>query len=113
MAIIVKTENSSSLLQSIYLAIDNKKIHTWTYIVFEGKRYLTHSPEQWIKKAYLLPEVYDGELRFGIVPPRDQRIADETRGVYHGRFVEMLMGHFRTQFSVASATSQNFVPDIS
>ncbi len=33
-------------------------------------------------------------------------------GIYHGRFIEMLLTHFNTQFTLVSATPKLTKPDV-
>lgn len=108
MAVIVKTNNPSSLLQAIYKAIDDNKIETWSY---DDDGDFTHVPDQWKKKAWLRPKVYSGELRFGIVKQKDVNLSTLIYSIYHGRFIEMLLGHFDKEFTNASATAQKTEPD--
>ncbi|HEY6230816.1 MAG TPA: hypothetical protein VIW64_06115 [Pyrinomonadaceae bacterium] len=109
MAIIVKTSSASELLKAIRKAIENKKIETWSY---DSDGDFTHTPDQWNKKAWLRPKVYIGELRFGILAPQDTKMSTYIYGVYHGRFIEMLLSHFDSDFTTANATAQKTEPDI-
>lgn len=109
MAIIVKTDNPSGLLKAIYKAIDDNKVETWIY---DSDKDFTHAPAQWKNKAWLRPKVYTGELRFGILKPKNSGLSKEVYGVYHGRFIEMLLAHFDTDFTLATATAQVTDPDI-
>jgi hypothetical protein len=108
MAIIVKTNNPSGLLKAIYKAIDDNEVETWAY---DADKDFTHIPPQWKNKAWLRPEVHIGELRFGIMGQKDVRMSKTIYGVYHGRFIEMLLTHFDTDFTLATATSQVTTPD--
>ena len=108
MAIIVKTSDPSALLKAIYKAIDDKKVETWSY---DDDGDFTHTPDQWKNKAWLKPKTYTGELRLGILGPQGQTLPTVIYGVYHGRFIEMLLNHFDTEFSLATATAQKTDPD--
>ncbi len=108
MAIIVKTSDPSGLLRAIYKAIDDKKVETWIY---DNDKDFTHAPEQWRNKAWFRPKVYTGELRFGLLGPKDTKMSSVIYGVYHGRFIEMLLSHFDTEFSTATATALKAEPD--
>jgi hypothetical protein len=109
MAVIIKTSNPSGLLQAIYKAIDNKKIETWVY---DKDKDLIHTPDQWKGKAWLRPKAYNGELRFGILEPQGVKMTRLIYGVYHGRFIEMLLTHFYDQFYSAAGSAQSMEPDI-
>lgn len=108
MAIIVKTSNPSSLLQAIYKAIDNKKVETWLY---DQEKDFTHEPSQWKNQAWLRPKIYPGELRLGLLGKEGVVMKKLLYGVYHGRFIEMLLTHFDDQFSTVTATAHKTTPD--
>jgi hypothetical protein len=108
MAIIVKTNNPSGLLKAIYKAIDDKKIETWAY---DTDKDFTHVPDQWKNKAWLSPKIYTGELRLGIIGQKNTTMSKLIYGVYHGRFIEMLLTHFDRDFTTAIATAQVTEPD--
>ena len=108
MALIIKTDTPSDLLKKIYEGIDKGEIKTWEY---DSDKDFTHVPEQWYKKAFLRPKVGVGELRFGILGIQGTSLSKEIYGVYHGRFIEMLLTHFDDQFSTATATAKKTTPD--
>lgn len=109
MAIIIKTSDPSGLLKAIKKTIDEGKIETWSY---DKDGDFTHTPEQWKLQAWLRPRVYAGELRFGILKPQgEQTLKSVIYGVYHGRFIEMLLTHFDTMFVNSSATALKTEPD--
>ncbi|HSU15391.1 hypothetical protein [Longimicrobium sp.] len=109
MAIIVSTGNPGDLLKSIYKGIDDGDIETWSY---DSDGDFTHTPDQWRNKAWLVPKVGVGELRFGILKQKDVNLSKLIYGVYHGRFIEMLLNHFDNAFSGALATAHKTTPDI-
>jgi hypothetical protein len=109
MAIIVKTSSPSGLLKLIRKAIDDKKVETWSY---DSDGDFNHTPNQWKGKAWLRPKTYVGELRFGILGPQNTTMSKTIYGVYHGRFIEMLLTHFDVDFTLANATAQKTEPDI-
>ncbi len=108
MAIIVKTSNPSGLLSKIKKAIDDNSIDTWSY---DSDGDFTHKPEQWKNKAWLSPKIYSSELRFGILKQKDIKLTRSIYGIYHGRFIEMLLNHFDSDFSQAQATAMKTEPD--
>ena len=103
MAIIVNTPNATQLLTAIKKAIDKGEVDTWTY---DADGDVTHSPEQWKSKAWLRPVIAPGTLIFGLLGKKDADMTKVVYGVYHGRFIEMLLTHFDNDFSAASATAQ-------
>lgn len=105
MAINVYTSKGPVLFAAIYKAIDDKHVVTWDYTVVDGVKYLTHTPNQWNKQAWLKGSAQAGGLVFNIVPPKGQNLSTEVYAVYHGRFIEMLLAHFDKEFSSADATA--------
>ncbi len=108
MAIIIKTADPAGLLTAIKKAIDAKSIETWLY---NSDGFFTHSPEQWKYKAWFKPETTARELKFGIYPPKDDTIKSLIYGLYHGRFIEMMLNHFDKDFSEITATALIVHPD--
>lgn len=108
MAIIITNAKPQALLDKIYKAIDDKKIVTWSY---DDDKDLTHDVTQWKNKAWFRPKVYPNELRFGILGQKEAKLSTEVYAVYHGRFIEMLLAHFDSDFGHAIATSTKTDPD--
>lgn len=102
MAIVVKTENPSSLLIAIRQAIDEDRIEMWSY---DAEGDFTHTAEQWSRRAWLRPSVRADGLVFNVVPPRSRSISRGVYGIYHGRFIEMLLNHFDKRFTEVFATA--------
>lgn len=109
MAIIIKTKSPEDLLNAIKKEIDEGKIVTWSY---DSDGDFTHSTKQWNANAWLRPKVSVGELRFGILKNENIDMSAVIYGVYHGRFIEMLLTHFDDQFTNAQATALLTEPDI-
>lgn len=108
MAVIVTTDDPTGLLKAIKKAIDDKAIVTWSY---DKDGDFTHTPDQFIYKAWLIPKIYPGELRLGILKRKDENLSIFLYGIYHGRFIEMLLTHFDKAFTKAIATAQKTEPD--
>jgi hypothetical protein len=102
MALIVKTDKPSELLDSIKKAIDAKKIETWVY---DHAGDLTHSPDQWKDKGWMRPKVEAKELRFIFLGNSNIVTTRTIYAVFHGRLAEMLLSHFDTKFSSVNATA--------
>lgn len=109
MAIIIKTSNPQGLLMAIRKAIDDGHVTTWSY---DDDGDFTHTPDQYNRKAWLRPESSAGELKFGIVYPQTVKKTKFIYGIYHGRFIEMLLVHFNSSFTLVSATSKLTKPDV-
>ena len=108
MAIIVKTENPEGLLNEIKRAIDDKKVELWSY---DASSDFTHTPDKWINRAWLRPEVGEGELKFGILGTNDAPMTASLYSAYHGYFIEMLLTHLDKYFVTAAATAKKTEPD--
>jgi len=108
MAIRVTTGQPDALLAAIKKAIDERRVETWEY----DNGYFTHTPTQWHKKAWFLPKVEYGALVFNIIKPKNAAITWEFYGVYHGRFIEMLIVHFHDRFTSAEASATPVAGDL-
>lgn len=102
MALHVYTDDPHALHAAIKQAIDDKKVLTWTY---DSDGDFTHTAEQWNKSAWLRPSEKEGRLLFTIITPRDKILSKALYGIYHGRFVEMLLTHFDNKFIRASSSA--------
>lgn len=102
MAVIVLTDNPSGLLKSVRNAINNKAIDTWS---FDSDGDFTHTATQWVNKAWLHPTVQTDRLIFTTINPQGKTISTTIYGIYHGRFIEMLLNHFDGKFTQAYATA--------
>ena len=102
MSLIVDTSKPTQLLQAIKKQIDDGKIQTWTY---DKDGDFTHTPDQWSGQAWLRPKVQPAALTFGLIGPKDVVMSKLIYGVYHGRFIEMLLTHFDRDFTLAHATA--------
>jgi hypothetical protein len=102
MAVHVNTNKAAALLAAIKKQIDDGKIKTWEY---DRDGDFTHSPDQWKGEAWLRPHPQQGVLAFGLLGQEDVTMTKTVYGVYHGRFIEMLLAHFDSDFTVAQATA--------
>ena len=108
MAIIIKTVDPGGLLKAIKTAIDEKKIVTWSY---DKDGDFTHTPDQFVNKAWLTSKIYVGELRLGILKQKSIELSTSIYAIYHGRFIETVLSHFDQKFTTALATSVKTEPD--
>ena len=106
--ITISASNPNALLAAIKKAIDDREVQTWTY---DSDGDFTHSAQQWNNQAWLRPSVQAGALTMNIMPPQAKNISSEVYAVYHGRFVEMVLAHFDSRFTAASATALPAVTD--
>lgn len=103
MAIIVYTPKPQQFLNAIKKAISDKAIVTWAC---DADGDFTHTAEQWDKKAWLRPVIGSGTLSLGLLGQKGVKMTKSIYGIYHGRFIEMLLTHFDGSFSNATATAQ-------
>ena len=108
MAIIVNTENPEELLNEIKRAIDEKVVELWSY---DASGDFSYTPERWINRAWLRPEVGFGELKFGILGTKDVGMTASLYSTYHACFIEMLLTYLDKYFITAAATAKKTEPD--
>ena len=97
------TSAPHKLLGQIKSKIAEGHITTWAC---DSDGDFTHSPPQWIRKAWLRPTVVEGKaLQFGIIFPNGAQAGREIYAVYHGRFTEMMLAHFDSDFSQVTASA--------
>jgi hypothetical protein len=110
MAVTVVTSSPpTELLAAVREAIQTKKVQTWELV---QEVYLTHAPPQWARHAFFRPSVQHGTLVFHIVPPQGQNVTTEAYAVYHGRLIEMLLAHFDSKITQATATAMPVTGDV-
>lgn len=99
MKIIVHTYRASNLLESIKKDIKVGDLKTWEIKVnTEGEILFNHLPDQWSNRALVKPSILDGKLIFTIRWWKDNEPEESIKGYILGRFIEILMVHFRAQF---------------
>lgn len=101
MKIIAYTNNPTVLKNALDKKIIDKELKTWDIVKNDKNEILySHSPEQWNEKAMLLPCIYDDSVEFVISWWQNNGEPHEaTKGYILGRFVEVVMVHFRDNFS--------------
>jgi hypothetical protein len=102
MSVRIFCDDPERLLRDIREAIRNQSVETWEV---DKDNDFTHSPSQWKNKAWFRPIVEDDRLVFKIMGQKSSKMSKATYGVYHGRFIEMLLTHFDSKFRRASATA--------
>ncbi len=91
MSIFVSTKEPNRLVEKIRSDIELKKIDTWS-VDSDGD--FTHSAEQWRYRAWLRAKIEEGRVVFFIICRKDRNLSVLDYGIYHGRFVEMLLNHY-------------------
>jgi hypothetical protein len=106
--ITVSTSNAAGLLQQVKAAIGSGHVQTWS-VDKDGD--FTHTPPQWQNKAWLRPSTVNGSLVLNLLKPQNAQLTWEVYAVYHGRFIEMLIAHFNSSFSIAQGTASPAIGD--
>ena len=96
MSLWLNAPDPSSLLKRLKAAIDAGHITTWAY---DRDGDFTHTPSQWVNRAWLQPHIMSNELVLTIVGQKAVPLDREAYAVYHGRFAEMMLAHFDQEFS--------------
>lgn len=102
MAINLDTTDPYKLLASFKKAIDDRHVVTWSY---DKDGDFTHTPEQWKNQAWLRPVILNGRLTMNFVGREDIKTSKAIYGVYHGRFIESMLTHCDSLFSIGVATA--------
>jgi hypothetical protein len=103
MSINFETTTPQKLLDEFKKAIDDKKVDTWSY---DKDGDFTHTPPQWLKKAWLRPVIVKGSrLTMNFLGNKTETTSKEVYAVYHGRFIESMLAHYDQLFSQAYATA--------
>ncbi len=100
MKIIAFTNDSTKLKNAIDKKIDDKELKTWRIVKNDKKEILySHIPDQWNEKAMPKPYIYEDWVEFDIRWWNDNEPDEATKGYILGRFIEILMVHFRNNFT--------------
>lgn len=101
MKIIAYTAKPKTLFKSINDAIENDELKTWEIKRNDKKEILyNHTPDQWSDRVLIKPTSHDEGLLFQTSWWSKNDEPDEaTKGYIIGRFVEILMVHFREHFT--------------
>jgi hypothetical protein len=109
MAIRIKASDPQALLDTIKRAIDRGHVRTWEY---DAQGDFTHTPQQFKGQAWLRPSTaVAGELRFYIIRTQGITPTRAIYGIYHGRFIEVLLTHFFASFDPAWPTTSPVAGD--
>ncbi|MFR3216426.1 MAG: hypothetical protein ACLTWE_08050 [Dysgonomonas mossii] len=92
----ITTTKPETLLENIKKEIKENDIKTWGC---DSDGDFTHTADQWDKAAWLRPQIKNQQpkLTFSIIFPKGKTNSAEneyTSGIYHGRFIQMLLNHF-------------------
>lgn len=99
MKIIVHTKSPSILIASIKKDINDGELKTWEIKKDnKGETLFNHIPPQWSDKALLKPSILDEKLILSINWWKGYEPEDNIKGYILGRFIEILMVHYREEF---------------
>lgn len=102
MAVRAFTDNPQALLSALKKAIADGTITTWR-IDSDGD--LTHTAEQWARRAWMRPKILEDRLLFNIIASKGEKMSKTVYGVYHGRLIQTLLIHFDRKMKTVSATA--------
>jgi len=94
------TDKPQSLINAINKAMKDEDLKTWKKLsVTDHEIMYSHTPEQWDEKAMLEPIINEDSVIFNFIWwKKNGEPEDATKGYILGRFVEVLMVHFRSNF---------------
>lgn len=99
MKIIVYTKNAKTLLNKISTKIIDKELKTWEIVKnSENNNLFSHTPDQWKEKAMLKPEIKKENLELILSWWKGKEPEERVKGYILGRFIEVLVVHFRKEF---------------
>jgi len=99
MEITVYTKNAKDLLSKMSKKIKNDELKTWDIIKDrENNDLFSHTPDQWKEKAMLKSKINSENLKFIICWWEGKEPEERIKGYILGRFIEVLMVHFRKEF---------------
>lgn len=102
MSLTINTTTPKGLLSAIKKEIEENKIRTWSNDLAGN---FTHTPDQWENKASLKPTLGIGKLSISIIKPTNATVLSKAvKGVYYGRFIEMICTHFDGRFTSINCT---------
>jgi hypothetical protein len=96
MAILTTTKNPKGLVAALKAAIKIRAAHTWVHrATAKYKDLFTHNGEgnRFLEAAFFCPSVVAGGVIFNLYSPGSKPVEYGVWGVYHGRFVELLVNH--------------------
>ena len=100
MRIEVNTSRPKSLFNIIHKDISDGERRTWIFVYDSNdQEFITHKPEQYFSKALISERFESNKLIFEVTWFSDHEEPDEyTKGFYMGRFSEMLLGRYSSEF---------------
>ncbi len=109
MAVIVHTLDPAGLLAKLRRKIEEENVRTWTA---DEEGDFTLVAEEWHRHAWLRPRTHPEHVTFRIFPARGSSISRKMYGVFHARFIEMLLCCFDDDIESARATAMPAYGDV-
>jgi hypothetical protein len=102
MAVRAFTDQAQALLSAIKRGVAEGRITTWKV---DNDGDLTLVDDNFANKAWMRPKVLEDRLLFNIIGRKSENISTRIYAVYHARLVQMLLTHFDTKLTTATATA--------
>lgn len=100
MTIKTYTDNPGDLNKRINKKINDGDLKTWNIVKNDkGETLYTHTPDQWNEKAMPKPSIKSDHIAFEIRWWNKNEPDHATKGYITGRFIEILIVHFREHFT--------------
>jgi hypothetical protein len=103
MSVQFMTDDPAKLLSDFKKKIRDGRIDTWKC---DGDGDFTHTPSQWIYRAWLKPVIEIDRLKLNIIASDKYDLTWAIYGVYHGRFIESMLTHCHSLFTIGRATAK-------
>lgn len=107
MPVTIRCDDPKAFLAKLKAAMtgDKKKIETWTCDKDGDFQYAVDQYQAAGKKAWMRPAISaeNSWITVTILAPEGQTISNEIQAIHEGRFIEMLLSHFRGQFTWIAA----------
>ena len=101
MALLVRTTNSSRLLERIHELVSEGRI-AWEWA--DGR--LTLRDEQWNCAAGFAIKVMDSAILFSIVPPEEDLVGQRTYALFHARLLDDLVTECSARMETIHVTAR-------
>ena len=100
MKIIIQTQTGESFINKIFKYVEDENLKTWLVRNDrDGNKYLTHKPEQWYDLALIGFTIKQNQLEVNLNWWKDKEPTEDVKGYYFGRFIEILLVHFKNDFN--------------
>src|ERR1039457_6149559 len=99
MPITIMTDLAEPLLDAIHEGIEDRTIRTWKNKATKKGDIFMYKAEQYADLACLKAVVKNDMLLINIGKVDNQPISKELKGIYFGRFVQMITSHFYGQYN--------------